>query len=68
MKIVRRPDGIYVDAETGEDLSRFIKAYDTFSRQSRGGSSKSTAKVNAARANGRKGGRPRKLDAPQQKP
>lgn len=56
-------DGKYYDAK-GRDITELIDAYEKY-RAKRiagmiGGSAKSEAKTKAVRANGRKGGRPRK--------
>ena len=65
MKCVKlNADGHYVD-ENNRDISDLIRAYEAFACKSRagmiGGAVKSKAKEKAARMNGRKGGRPRKV-------
>jgi hypothetical protein len=64
MKVVKQlPDGTYVDAETGKDLSDLLAAYERAKARIMaghlGGSASTAAKRRAARLNGAKGGRPK---------
>jgi hypothetical protein len=64
ISIRRLSDGVFIDASTGQDISHLIAAFRAFDQRSRagkvGGAVKSARKTEACRANGKRGGRPRK--------
>jgi hypothetical protein len=67
IKIARQSDGTFIDADTGADISHLISAYKAFAvheqrvqAAKRGGKAKSPAKAEAAKINGKLGGRPKK--------
>jgi hypothetical protein len=59
MIVKKTPDGRFVDAATGVDLSELIKAYRTVQARIAAGSARTPAKRRAAQENGRLGGRPK---------